>query len=196
MEETDTMVQRLIRLAVSLTVIATCALSLLTVLAEELGGTASASAATQVESCHGNQLVGVFVRTGVWTGNLDTLIFVSNVSDSTCRLGGYPTLFGVRDGHRYRLHVTSHQVLSNDLAPTTLKPRMSGALIIGTGDACSVLNQTGHAAVAAAHTYTGLVLMLPDNGGVITVLGMKLDTACYLSETQLGWRTPFPMMLP
>jgi hypothetical protein len=177
-------------------VVTVCVAGSVTMLSQSVAGTASASTTHPAGTCHGRQLVGEFVRTGVWGGNLDALIFVTNVSDSTCRLGGYPTLVGLRDDHRYPLHVTSHDVLANGLAPATLKPRMSGALIIGTGDACPVLNQTDNAAAAAAHTYTGLDLVLPDNGGSITVLGVELDTACYLSETQMGWRTPFPMLLP
>lgn len=193
------MVPRLIRLMVSVMVVAVCVTGSVTVLARSLDGTASASTTNSVESCHGRQLVGAFVRTGIWTGNLDTLIFITNVSNSTCRLGGYPTLIGTRDNRRYPLHVTSHGVLSSNLAPTTLKPRMSGALIIGTGDACVALNQadqSANEAASAAHTDTGLIVELPNYGGAITVLGVSLDTACYLGESQLGWRTPFPMLLP
>jgi hypothetical protein len=184
---------------VSAMVVAVCVTGSVTGLAQSLDGTASASTTNSLESCHGRQLVGAFVRTGIWTGNLDTLIAITNVSNSTCRLGGYPTLIGIRDHQRYPLHVTSHGVLSSNLASTTLKPRMSGALIIGTGDACAALNQTNQAAIDAAsasHTYTGLIVDLPNNGGAITVLGVSIDTACYLGESQLGWRTPFPMLLP
>lgn len=190
------MVLRLIRLAVSVMVVAVSVTGSVTVLARTLDGTASASTTNSVVPCHGHQLVGAFVRTGIWTGNLDTLIAITNVSNSMCRLGGYPTLIGIRDHRRYPLHVTLHGVLSNNLEPSTLKPRMSGALIIGTGDACPTLNQTDSEAASATHTYTGLIVDLPNNGGAITVLGVSLDTACYLGESQLGWRTPFPMLLP
>jgi len=158
-------------------------------------GTPLTASARSVPSCHGSQLVGEVVRTGVWTGNLDTLVFVTNASNSTCRLEGYPLLIGLRGNHRYALRVTSHDVVANGLAPVTLAPRMSGAIIFGTGDACPLLNQIDNGAVAAAHTYPDVVMTLPNGGGTITVLGVNLDTACYLSETQLGWRTPFPVIL-
>ena len=159
------------------------------------GGSANASSVS-VPACHGSQLVGAVVRSGVWTGNLDTLVFVTNASDATCRLSGFPTLVGVRDGQRVALRVTSHVVVGRDLAPTTLLPRMSGAIIFGTGNNCPALNQRNSAPVIAAHTYTSVILTLPRHGGTVTIPGINLDTACYLSETQLGWVTPFPVILP
>src|SRR5664280_3316687 len=85
------MVPRSIRFMVSVMVVVVGVTASVTVLARSLNGAASASTAISVESCHGRQLVGAFVRTGIWTGNLDTLIAITNVSNSTCRLGGYPT---------------------------------------------------------------------------------------------------------
>jgi hypothetical protein len=188
------MVARILRYLGLLAVIGTCVTSSVALTASKLDIAASASAATSVKSCHGSQLVGAFVRTGIWGGNLDSLILFTNISNSVCRIWGYPRLVGLRDGQQYRLHVTSHEVLASGLAPAVLKPRMSGALIIGTGDTCPVLNQTNGAA-ARAHRYDGLDVVLPKDGGTITVFGVTLDTTCYLSETQLGWQNPFPMML-
>jgi len=190
------MIRRRTLFKVALTMVAVLATGSLLVVARASNGTSFAASTKSVELCHGYQLVGAVVRTGIWTGNLDTLVFITNASDSTCRLEGYPTLVGVRDNHRYPLQVTSHDVMATGLVPVTLKPRMSGAIIFGTGDACALLNQVDIGAIAAAHTYPSLVMTLPNNGGMITVLGVNLDTACYLSETQLGWSTPFPMILP
>jgi len=49
---------------------------------------------------------------------------------------GYPTLIGLRGSEKYKLRVTGHGTYGGNLHPTKLSPRMSGVLIVSTGDLC------------------------------------------------------------
>jgi len=147
---------------------------------------AQAASAT-VPSCEGSSLVGAFVSNQVAKGHIVTTIAIANVGTTTCELGGYPALVGLRGNKEYKLHVTAHGTDGDNLRPTTLAPRMSGALIIGTGDLCA----PGYGVPVAGHSYSELIVVLPKDGGALKVLGVTFDTTCYLVESQLGWRKNF-----
>src|ERR1017187_8059921 len=146
-----------------------------------------ANATSVVPSCEGSNLVGAFVRNQVATGHVVTTIAVTNVGTATCKLGGYPHLDGLRGERKFSLRVTAHGTYGGNLRPTTLAPRMSGAVIIGTGDLCG----PGYGVALPGHSYSGLILILPNNEGYFTVPGVTLDTSCGLAESQLGWRNHF-----
>jgi hypothetical protein len=120
-------------------------------------------------------------------GHVVTTIAISNFGTTTCTLGGYPELVGLRGNEKIKLHVTAHGTYGGNLRPTILAPRMSGALIIGTGDLCAPY----YGVPPAGHSYSGLIVVLPKNKGDVPVLGVALDTTCYLVESQLGWRDHF-----
>jgi hypothetical protein len=124
------------------------------------------------------------------------MIGILNVGETSCRLGGYPGLEGVRDHHLSHLHITGLGTYSGNLEPVVLAPRITGALIVGTEDACPALNNPNQhkvAATAAAHTYTNLYVVLPDHGGSVLVRGAKIDTACGLWVSRLGWSKGFSL---
>lgn len=145
------------------------------------------AASATVPSCQSSSLVGAFVSNQVGTGHIVTTIAMTNVGTTTCELGGYPALVGLRGDKEFKLHVTAHGTFGGNLRPTTLAPRMSGALIIGTGDLCA----PGYGVPVAGHSYSGLIVTLPKNGGAVRVPGVTFDTSCYLVESQLGWRKNF-----
>lgn len=150
----------------------------------------AASAASPVAtSCEASSLVGAFVSNQVGTGHIVTTIAMTNVGTVACELGGYPALVGLRENKEFRLHVTGHGTWGGNLRPTTLAPRMSGALIIGTGDICG----PGYGVPVAGHSYSGLLVVLPKGGGTVKVPGVTIDTTCYLVESQLGWRADFSL---
>ena len=148
---------------------------------------AASAASAAVTSCAGSNLVGAFVSNQVGTGHIVTTIAITNVGTTTCELGGYPTLVGLRGNKELKLHLTAHGTWGGNLRPTTLAPRMNGALIIGTGDMCA----PSYGVPVAGQSYLGLIVVLPKNGGSINVPGVTIDTTCYLTESQLGWRRNF-----
>jgi hypothetical protein len=148
---------------------------------------AASAASAVVTSCEGSSLVGAFVSNQVGTGHIVTSIAIANVGTTTCELGGYPGLVGLRGNKEFKLHVTGHGTWGGNLRPSTLAPRMSGALIIGTGDLCA----PGYGVPVSGHSYSGLIVVLPKNGGAVKVPGVTIDATCYLVESQLGWRKSF-----
>jgi hypothetical protein len=148
---------------------------------------AASAASVVVPSCEGSSLVGAFVSNQVGMGHIVTTIAITNVGTASCELGGYPNLVGLRGKKEFKLHVTAHGTYGGDLRPTTLAPRMSGALIIGTGDLCA----PSYGVPVAGHSYSGLIVVLPQNRGAVPVPGVTVDTTCYLVESQLGWRRNF-----
>ena len=116
-----------------------------------------------------------------------TTIAITNVGTTTCTLEGYPVLEGLRGNVKHKLHITAHGTYGGNLRHAILAPRMSGALIVGTGDLCAPY----YGVPPAGHSYSGLIVVLPKNKGVVPVFGVALDTTCYLVESQLGWRSHF-----
>jgi hypothetical protein len=147
---------------------------------------ASASHAV-VRPCEAVNLVGAFVSHQVATGHVVTTVAFTNVGTSTCELGGYPSLVGLRGTKQFKLHLTGHGTYGGDLRPAALAPRMSGALIISTGDLCGPY----YGVIPPGHSYSSLLVILPNDEGSVKVLGATLDTTCGLFESQLGWRNHF-----
>ena len=147
----------------------------------------AAYAAGVAPNCAGSNLVGAFVSNQVGTGHEVTTVAITNVGATTCALGGYPGLVGLRERKNIKLRVTAHGTYGGNLRPEILAPRMSGALIIGTGDLCAPY----YGVPPAGHSYSGLIVVLPKNEGSVTVLGVTLDTTCNMAESQLGWRKHF-----
>jgi len=167
--------------------IVTLAVSVSTFLMVGARTTAAYAAGVAVPACAGSNLVGAFVSNQAGMGHVVTTIAITNVGTTTCTLGGYPGLVGLRGNKKIKLHVTAHGTYGGNLRSAILAPRMSGALIIGTGDLCAPY----YGVPPAGHSYSGLIVVLPKNEGTVLVLGVTLDTTCYLVESQLGWRIHF-----
>ena len=140
-----------------------------------------------VPPCQGSNLVGTFVANQVGTGHIVTTIAITNVGRQACGLGGYPTLMGLRGSKKYKLRVTGHGTYGGNLLPTRLAPRMSGALIVSTGDLCGPT----YGVIPPSQMYTAMIVVLPKNEGSVQVLGVPFDTTCGVYVSQLGWRSNF-----
>jgi Protein of unknown function (DUF4232) len=143
--------------------------------------------------CHGAELAGTYVTSGAGLGNTSTVIAVTDVGTTACRLVGYPTLRGLHDGTWHHLAV-HHGTYFGNLAPTTLQPRESGAFVLGTNAACAAINgpnQKRDDQVAAANTYVEVVATMPSRAATFRVAGIRIDVACGLDETAVGWRAHF-----
>lgn len=143
--------------------------------------------------CRGAELAAAYVDSGAGLGNTSTVIAVTDVGTTACRLEGYPLLRGLHDG-RWRPLVAHHGTYFGDLGPTTLQPRESGAFLLGTDDGCQAINQPSRkrdAQVEAANTYVEVVAALPHGKATFHVTGIHLDVACGLDETAVGWRASF-----
>ncbi len=154
-------------------------------------GNSPASASTsRIALCRGNNLWGAYVATGAATGNFIYTIALINVSHTTCRLTGYPKVQGEKGDRTYDLPVRKHGTFAGNLVSTVLSPRMSGELLLSVADNCNALN-TGSTStinkVAATNTYSNLTIKLPGAAGDVYVTGFKVDIACGLEVSRLGW---------
>jgi hypothetical protein len=140
-----------------------------------------------VAPCEGSNLVGSFVSNQVGTGHVVTTVAITNVGREACALGGYPTLFGLRGPSQYKLRITGHGTYGGNLRPTNLAPRMSGALIVSTGDLCGPT----YGVIPASQTYSGMIVVLPKSAGTVRILGAPFDSTCGVYVSQLGWRSHF-----
>lgn len=150
-----------------------------------------AAAASQIAPCQGGNLWGAYIDTGAATGNFVYNIALVNVGHISCRLNGYPGIQGMRGGRIYDLHVARHGTFAGNLAPTVLSPRMSGELILSVADNCNALNTGGISKIkkiAAANTYSNLTVKLPGAAGDVYLFGFKVDIACGLDVSRLGWK--------
>jgi hypothetical protein len=167
--------------------IITSAVSVTTLLMVGARTTGAHAAGVIAPACSGSNLVGAFVSNQAGTGHVVTTIAITNVGPAACTLGGYPGIVGLHGNEKTKLYGIAHGTYGGNLRPAILAPRMSGALIIGTGDLCAPY----YGVPPAGHSYSGLIVVLPKDKGVVLVLGVTLDTTCYLTESQLGWREHF-----
>jgi hypothetical protein len=162
-----------------------------------LGGTHVAGTTSTPPKCRGSELAGAYVRSGAGLGNLGVVVAVTNVASTACRLEGYPILRGLRGGRWHALRA-SHGTYFGNLSPALLQPREGGALLLGTSDGCQALNQPSPRKVrqaAVANTYAELTVTLPDHRGAFHITGLRIDVACGLAESQVGWRTGFTYLI-
>lgn len=160
--------------------------------ASQVGAQGASPGSRTIAECQGRALDGLTLGSGAGLGNLVNVVGVVNVGRTSCRLGGYPGLEATRDGRAYPFAGSDHGTYFGNLSPTVLAPRMVGALMLVTEDGCPALNQSNQAAdraEIAAHTYTGVVIELPQHDGSVVVNGVRFDTACGFSSSRLGWRS-------
>jgi len=148
-----------------------------------------ASAAT-VPLCSGNNFVGGWVGTNGAGGTSFFDVAFINEGQTTCRLTGYPTIQGYRNNREYPLTAAHMKDSVFDIAPTVVAPRMSGEIILATSAFCDALNTGSHAAIQkiiVKNTYT-VSIKFPHFNDPISVDGLRIDVACGLDITQVGWR--------
>jgi hypothetical protein len=75
-------------------------------------------------------MIGAFAHSSGYAGGGIYTIAVVNIGTSSCRIGGYPQLLGIRDGHEYAIRHLDHGTQDVSLEPATLAPRMGGAFIL------------------------------------------------------------------
>jgi len=112
-----------------------------------------------------------------------------------CQLGGYPALVGISLSGEHMTLNPMHGTFFTNPIPGDISRGQQGEFLIGTTDACTALNQPDQAASIAnakANTYVGAILTLPNGAGVISVSGLRFDTACSLDESQVGVKPPQP----
>jgi len=143
--------------------------------------------ARSVQECEGSDLAGAFAYANTYAGGALITLAITNVGTYSCRLGGYPTLLGIRGGHEYALDHLEHGTQDRNLQPTTLSPRESGALILDTSLGCNANVYP----LPVADRYTGVVVVLPRHHGHVRILGVPLSTPCGVSESQVGWAKGF-----
>lgn len=152
-----------------------------------LTGVASAST---IPLCGGTNFLGGWVGQNGATGiSIIDLAFI-NDGHKTCRLAGYPTIQGYRNGREFPL-VAGH--LKNqlfDILPTIVAPRMSGEMVLTTSASCNGLNSGSRTAidrVIAENTYS-VSIEFPHSNYPIFIDGLSIDVACSLNITGVGWR--------
>jgi len=148
--------------------------------------------------CRASQLAASAGPHGAAAGNLATGVYLKNLGPTTCQLSGWATISGLRPGAAPVPLVARHGTFFGPTSPVDLKPGQKGVLVLGTGDDCDAVNQPDTSAAQASvtgGTYAGIMLRLP-GGGDISVLGVSLDVACGLSESQLGGYPPPPVSPP
>ena len=154
------------------------------------GSNAVMASAAAIPSCSGNNFWGAWVGKNGATGTMIYEVAFINDGHTTCRLTGYPTIQGYRDGRKYSLAAGHLKDKLFNLTPTIVAPRMSGEMVFTTEDLCNALNtggQTKIKRVISENSYT-VSVTFPHSHDPVYVNGLTLDVACGLETTGLGWR--------
>jgi Protein of unknown function (DUF4232) len=148
-----------------------------------------ASAAT-LPLCRGNNFLGGWVGQNGATGTFIIDLAFINDGHSTCRLAGYPTIQGYRNGREYPLVAGHLKSQLFDILPTVVAPRMSGEMIVTTSASCNALNSGSRAAIntVIAHNTYSISVTFPHSRYPIFIDGLSVDVACGLNITGVGWR--------
>lgn len=151
---------------------------------------AVAAHASIITACNGNNVWAGLIGSSGASGNTFYTVALINEAHATCRLAGYPTFHGTRDNRGFSIPAQHLNSQGFGISPTILLPRMSGELILTTGDVCDALITGGQTKIKKAmseNTYTNISITLPKSGVRIYVPGLVLDVACGLDTTELGW---------
>jgi hypothetical protein len=148
-------------------------------------------------ACVASQLRASTGPSGAGLGNIVSTVVLTNVG-STCRLAGYPDLYGAT-ATRAPGPIAAHKsgTYFGNLIAADLATGQHGQLLLGTGDACSALNQPSQARIQANQrddTYHHVTIILPRGRGSLGT-DVTVDVACGLAESQLGVRAPTPEQL-
>lgn len=154
------------------------------------GSFASVASASTIPPCDGNNFLGGWVGQNGATGTLIIDLAFINDGHSTCRLAGYPTIQGYRNGREFHLVAGHLKGQLFDVLPTVVAPRMSGEMVLTTSASCNALNTGSRTAinrVIAKNTYS-VSIEFPHSNYPIFIEGLSIDVACSLNVTEVGWR--------
>ncbi len=155
------------------------------------GAIGAVASAPTVSACSGDNFWGGWVgKNGAGGTSIFNVAFV-NDGHSTCRLSGFPTIQGYKNGREYPLTAGHMNGRLFDIYPTDVAPRMAAAMVITTADDCNALNTGGQTAikkVIAKDTYPEISVKFPNSNNPVYVYGLALDVACGLDVTIVGWR--------
>ena len=154
-------------------------------------GTSTTTLATG-PACEAATLRAAAKGGGAGLGNDLEIVVVTNVGRATCWVGGYPSLVGIKPSGAREPLAVAHGTYFGNRVPTQLAPGSAAKLYLGTNRGCTALNSPGANAAARANTYTGITITLPDGRGTLGVGHVRLDTACGLSESEIGAAPPVP----
>lgn len=149
-----------------------------------------AASASTAPPCGGKNFLGGWVGQNGATGTLIYDLAFINDGHGTCRLAGYPTIQGYRNGHEYRLAAGHLKSQLFDILPTVVAPRMSGEMVLTTSESCNALNggnRTVINKVIANNTYS-VSIEFPYSKEPIFIDGLNIDVACSLNISGVGWR--------
>ncbi|HUX04371.1 MAG TPA: hypothetical protein VMV53_05625 [Acidimicrobiales bacterium] len=157
--------------------------------------TTTATPLAPAAPCTADHLRATTGQGGAGLGHELSVIVITNTGP-TCRLGGYPDLYGTTPTRTPgMMQVTKSGTYFGNLIPADLAPRQRGELLLGTGEACPALNEPSQAQDLAnqrADTYHGVTIVLAHGAGSLRVPGVTVDVACGLDESRLGVQGPQP----
>lgn len=147
--------------------------------------------------CQSGQLEASSARGGVGFGNIETTVDLANVG-STCRLQGYPDLIGIAPNGNAPLMPGKSGTFFGNLVASNLPSGHVGELLLGTSGNCDAVNHQDQRPWTT-DAYDGLEIVLPQGMGIVAVnfgTGFSFNTACGLSESQLGVPGKVPQYPP
>ena len=148
-------------------------------------------------ACVASQLRASTGPSGAGLSHIVTSIILTNIGP-TCRLSGYPDLYGATATRGLGLIVVRKSgTYFGNLIDANLATGQHGQLLLGTGDACPALNQPSQAQIRShqrSDTYHHVTIVLAQGRGSVGA-SVTFDVACGLDESQLGVRAPTPEQL-
>lgn len=155
-----------------------------------LAGGAKVAFAATIPRCGGANFVGGWVGKNGATGTSTVELAFVNQGHQTCRLGGFATIQGYRNGREYPLAAGHLKSQVFDISPTIVGPQMSGEMVITTSGLCNALNSGNRSdinRVIAKNTYT-VSVKFPHSNTAVDIFGLHIDVACGLNISAVGWR--------
>jgi Protein of unknown function (DUF4232) len=152
---------------------------------------ATLASAASIPACSGANFWGGYVGSNGEAGSVTYTVALINDGHTTCRLSGYPTVDGYKNGHEYSLSNGHLKDAPYHITATNLAPRMSGVLVLMTAVDCNALNTGGQTSIqkeTIAHTYENISIEFPNSTDRVYINGIDIDEACGLTSTQLGWQ--------
>lgn len=130
---------------------------------------------------------------GAATGHVAISFRLTNIGKTTCRLQGYPVLWGLAQTGKLALLTVHHGTFFIDAVPGNLAPKTSGYFVIGSSSFCLGEPPGSVGGLYPVH-YRRLIVRLPDGASVTT--GAKTVYCGPVQVSQVGVQPPLPGQLP
>ena len=130
---------------------------------------------------------------GAATGHIGVSFRLTNIGKTTCRLQGYPVLWGLTQAGKLVPLSAQHGTFFIDAVPGNLSPKAAGYFVIGSSNFCLGEPPGSVGGLYPLH-YRKLVIYLPDGASVVT--GAKIFDCGPLEVSQVGVQPPIPGQLP